>query len=46
MPTLSDLFGIDPGALNYTPRRMRNLPPPPKPQCREMIEDLKRQFGL
>lgn len=108
MPTLSDLFGIDHGALNYTPQRMRNstrgyeptssegnfyglggfpaiesgkakifslrdpagkpivnaeieAPPDgthrvkqmygrsnttPKPQYHEMIEDLKRQFGL
>ncbi len=33
MPTLSDLFGITPGAINTTPARMRNLPPAPvKPE--------------
>lgn len=30
MPSLRDLFGVTSEALNTTPQRMRNLPPPPR----------------
>lgn len=45
MPSISDLFGINAAALNAAPQRIRNIPPAPKPEYSQMIEDLKRQFG-